>query len=61
VAAEGAAPLEYDGIPFKMSDTPGSIRTPGPLLGEHTDSILRERLQMTADEIAALRAAGVVA
>jgi crotonobetainyl-CoA:carnitine CoA-transferase CaiB-like acyl-CoA transferase len=30
------------GIPVKLSDTPGAIRRPAPLLGEHTDEVLRE-------------------
>jgi crotonobetainyl-CoA:carnitine CoA-transferase CaiB-like acyl-CoA transferase len=30
------------GIPVKMSDTPGSVRRPAPLLGEHTEEVLRE-------------------
>jgi formyl-CoA transferase len=30
------------GIPVKLSATPGSIRRPPPLLGEHTDEILAE-------------------
>ncbi len=30
------------GIPVKLSATPGSIRRPAPLLGQHTDEILRE-------------------
>jgi len=30
------------GIPVKLSDTPGSVRRPAPLLGEHTEEILRE-------------------
>jgi crotonobetainyl-CoA:carnitine CoA-transferase CaiB-like acyl-CoA transferase len=30
------------GIPVKLSDTPGTIRRPAPLLGEHTDEVLRE-------------------
>src|SRR4029077_18342551 len=28
------------GIPFVLSETPASIRTPPPTLGEHTDEIL---------------------
>ena len=30
------------GIPVKLSDTPGSVRRPAPLLGEHTEEVLRE-------------------
>ncbi len=30
------------GVPPKLSDTPGTVRTPPPVLGEHTDEILRE-------------------
>ena len=46
--------------PVRMSDTPGSIRRPAPVLSEHTDDVLRERLQMKDDEIARLREAGVI-
>ncbi len=53
--------VELDGVPFKMSETPGCVRAPGPLLGEHTDAILRRVLGMNADAIAALRAADVIA
>jgi formyl-CoA transferase len=30
------------GIPVKLSDTPGRIRRPAPLLGEHTAEVLAE-------------------
>ena len=30
------------GIPVKLTDTPGSIRRAAPLLGEHTEEVLRE-------------------
>ena len=30
------------GIPVKLSDTPGAVRRPAPLLGQHTEEILRE-------------------
>jgi len=28
------------GIPVKLSETPGSVRQPPPLLGEHTNSVM---------------------
>jgi formyl-CoA transferase/CoA:oxalate CoA-transferase len=30
------------GAPIKFSDTPSSVRTPPPVLGEHTDAVLKE-------------------
>jgi crotonobetainyl-CoA:carnitine CoA-transferase CaiB-like acyl-CoA transferase len=38
--AHGRA-LKVPGIVPKLGDTPGRMRTPAPLLGEHTDTVLR--------------------
>ncbi len=46
--------------PVKFSRTPVDTRHAPPRMGEQTDEVLRELLGMTADEIAALRNAGVV-
>jgi formyl-CoA transferase len=44
----------------KMSDTPGGVRWPGPALGEHTDAVLAAVAGLTLEEIAGLRAKGLV-
>ena len=44
----------------KLSETPGAVRWPGPMLGEHTEAVLGERLGLGADRIAALKSAGVI-
>lgn len=43
------------GIPLKMTETPGRIASRAPLIGEHTDEILRE-IGVGAEEAASLRA-----
>jgi formyl-CoA transferase/CoA:oxalate CoA-transferase len=48
------------GVPIRLHDTPGEIVLPPPLLGEHTDAVLRGVLRLKAAEVARLRASGVV-
>jgi crotonobetainyl-CoA:carnitine CoA-transferase CaiB-like acyl-CoA transferase len=47
--------------PINLSDTPVREPSAPPTLGQHTDAVLREVLGMAAEEIAALRGAGVLA
>ena len=54
-----------DNIPLvgpvpKLDKTPAHIFLPPPLLGEHTNELLRDKLALTAEEIDALRDSGVV-
>ena len=46
--------------PMRFSETPVEYKTPPPLLGQHTDEILKGVLGKSADEIAALKKAGTV-
>ena len=47
------------GTPIKLSDTPGSVRTPPPTLGQHTDAVLGE-LGYDQKMIASLKTSGAV-
>lgn len=53
-------PLAVPNTLPQLSDTPGEIRWLGPALGADTDAVLGELLHHTPDEIAQLRADGVV-
>jgi len=55
-----AGPVRMTAPPVRLSETPGSIRSPAPLLGEHTEQVLRERLALGDEQIARLRADGVI-
>ncbi|SKC42559.1 CaiB/BaiF CoA transferase family protein [Maledivibacter halophilus] len=46
-----AGKMKMPGIPIKLSETPGTIRTAAPILGQHTQEILKEMLNMNNEEI----------
>lgn len=48
------------GVPIKLADTPGAVRTPPPTLGQHTDRILEDDLGYTTDNINQLREVGAI-
>ncbi|KAG3178425.1 hypothetical protein PC129_g25492 [Phytophthora cactorum] len=47
--------------PIKMSETPPTIRSAPPTLGEHTDEVLLEYLGLGKAEVARLKESGAVA
>jgi len=47
------------GNPIKMSDSPADVRR-SPLLGEHTDEILRQVLGYSEEDIAAIKSSGAI-
>ena len=46
--------------PLRLSATPVEYRSAPPLLGEHTDAVLQRLLQLTPEQISALRVAAVL-
>ena len=54
-------PMKLVNTPVKYSYSEPSIRTPPPLLGQHTDEVLGDILGMSERRIAQLKAEGVVA
>lgn len=57
-AGPGNAPLIRS--PMRLSKTPTSERHPPPMLGQHTDDVLQELLDLGTDDIATLRKEGVI-
>jgi CoA:oxalate CoA-transferase len=56
----GIGPIRIAGSPIRLSETPGTVRTPAPLLGEHSAEVLREVLGYPEERIDALKAEGVI-
>jgi crotonobetainyl-CoA:carnitine CoA-transferase CaiB-like acyl-CoA transferase len=53
-------PLRQVGIPIKLSETPGSLGSPPPLLGEHNDQVFSQLLGLPESEIENLRSKGII-
>ncbi|MGD8562203.1 MAG: CoA transferase [Desulfarculaceae bacterium] len=51
--------FQFPGIPVKLADTPASVRSAPPALGEHTEVILQE-LGYTPQEVDDLRAKNIL-
>lgn len=56
--ARGEFPMQN--ISPRFSETPASVRWTGPTLGQHTDEVLKERLQLDESAISKLRTDGVI-
>jgi CoA:oxalate CoA-transferase len=48
------------GIPFKMSETPGAVERPSPLVGEHNELILEKYLAIDREELKKLKEEGAI-
>jgi crotonobetainyl-CoA:carnitine CoA-transferase CaiB-like acyl-CoA transferase len=56
---EELGPVRFQNVPFRLSETPGRVRSTGPRLGQHTAEVLAG-YGVDADRLAALRKAGAV-
>jgi len=56
-----AGTVRSPGFPVKLSRTPGTVRMPAPLLGQHTEEILTQVLGYTREQVTGLRREGVIA
>jgi crotonobetainyl-CoA:carnitine CoA-transferase CaiB-like acyl-CoA transferase len=55
-----AGNIKLTGIPVKLSDTPGSVKLPPPLLGEHNEEIFSTILGYSKDEVKKLNEKGII-
>jgi len=54
-----AGKFKYPGAPFKMMETPWQIRSPAPLIGQHTEEVLNN-LGYSKEGLVMLRQQGVI-
>jgi CoA:oxalate CoA-transferase len=52
--------VKIAGSPIHLSETPGEVYAPAPLLGEHTGEILKNLLDYSDEAIAHLKDDGVI-
>src|SRR5262249_52416513 len=52
--------VRVDGLPVRFSKTDWQLARGGPCLGEHTEAVLGRLLGLSPDDVAKLRAEGVV-
>lgn len=56
----GIGPVRIAGSPIRLSETPGRVDGPAPLLGQHSEEVLRTVLGYDRERIDELEAEGVI-
>jgi CoA:oxalate CoA-transferase len=56
----GIGKIPLPGVPIKMSRTPGDIEMPAPEVGEHNQEVYSRLLGFTKEQLAQLKAEGVI-
>jgi crotonobetainyl-CoA:carnitine CoA-transferase CaiB-like acyl-CoA transferase len=59
-SSAGNGTVDLIANPIRMSESPVEYRRPPPVLGEHTEEVLRELLDMPVPEVDSLRRSGVI-
>jgi len=54
----GKVPLH--GVTIKLSESPGAVQRPAPVLGEHNEEVYGEWLGLSAAQVAALKEDGII-
>ena len=54
------SPISLVGSPFHLSETPVSYRLPPPVMGEHTEEVLRSILNLGTEELSDLKAKNII-
>lgn len=53
-------PMRMQNVMFRMSDTPGEVRSTGRSVGQDNDEVFQGLLNLSPERLDALRAAGVI-
>jgi crotonobetainyl-CoA:carnitine CoA-transferase CaiB-like acyl-CoA transferase len=60
VERDDTGPLTYPGAPYRLSQTPWTIRRPAPRLGEHNEAIYAGHLGVSREELLLLGRTGII-
>jgi CoA:oxalate CoA-transferase len=52
--------VKMAGSPIHLSETPGEVYAHAPLLGEHSEEVLRDILRYSQEEIDRLKEEGII-
>ena len=55
-----AGKIKFPGRPFRLSQTPGIIERPAPMLGEHNEKIICQRLGYSRKDLVRMRQGGII-
>ena len=55
-----AGKVKHPGSPFRLSETPGELGGPAPILGQHNEDVYCGRLGVPKEELGRLRMAGII-